>query len=100
MPEAPVKARVIVCGAVIGAPARSTGGCRSIELAVALQYLVPWRERLRQPLDEVDRAVASAGAADRHGEVVAIVARVVGQPAGDEVVDVAVHSLDFGHGLQ
>ena len=43
---------------------------------------------------------ASARAADRDGQVVAVVARVVGQPARDEVVDVAVHALDFGIALE
>jgi len=39
--------------------------------------------------------VAAARAADRDGQVVPVVARIVGQPARDEVVDVAVHALGF-----
>ena len=67
------------------------------ELAVAHQHLVARRERAREPLDEIDRAVPAAGAADRDRQVVAVVARVVGQPARDEAVDVPVHPLDVGH---
>ena len=67
---------------------------------MAALHLVARRERAREALDEVDRAVPAAGAADRDGQVVAVVARVVGQPARDEVVDVAVHALDLGDGLE
>ena len=93
MPEAPVNASVI--GARRGSSDRSTR-CGSSPSCAMTQHLVARRERAREPLDEIDRAMPAAGAADRDGQVVAVVARVVGQPARDEVVDVAVHPLDFG----
>ena len=40
--------------------------------------------------------MAATGAADRDGQVVAVVARIGGKPTGDEMIDVPIHPLDFG----
>ena len=66
------------------------------ELAVPCLDLVTRRERAREAFDEIYRAMASAGAPDRDGQIIAIVARIVGQPARHEVVDIPVHAVDFG----
>ena len=58
------------------------------------------RERLREALHEIHGAVPAAGAADRHGEVVAVVAGVFGKPRRDEPFDVGVHLLDGGFLLE
>ena len=42
----------------------------------------------------------ATGAADRHGQVVPVVARIVGQPARHEMIDVGIHALDFGKLLE
>ena len=90
MPDAPVSASVIV-----PCVHRTTARSRWRE-----QHLVARLERARQALGKIDRTVAAAGAADRDRQVVAVVARIVGQPARDEVVDVGVHALDFGNRLE
>ena len=64
------------------------------------EHLIRGTERFREPLDEIHGPMSSTGAADRDGEVIAIVARVIGQPAGDERIDVRVHALDLGHRFQ
>src|ERR1700694_1583036 len=61
---------------------------------MARQHLVLAAESLCKALDEVDRAVLSACAADRDGKVIAVVACVVGKPARDKVMDVGVHTFD------
>src|SRR5215468_12078382 len=67
---------------------------------MANQHLVARAEGLRQPLGQIHGTVLAAGASDRNGEIVAIVARIVRQPARDEVVDVAVHPLHLGQSLE
>src|SRR5664279_1425349 len=70
------------------------------QLAVAGQHLIAVPERARQPLDEIDRAMLASRAADGDGQVIAVVARVLGQPGGDEMMDVGVHALDFRLSLE
>src|SRR5438309_1890937 len=94
MPEAPVKASAMVFAAAIASFYRQS------KLAVTGQDLVAPYKRLRKALDEIDRAMLSTRTADRYRQVIAIVARVIGKPAGDEMIDVAVHALDFGMALE
>ena len=62
--------------------------------------MIARREGSRESFRQIYRAMLTAGAADRDSQVVAVVARVVRKPAGDEVIDVAVHTLDFRNGLE
>ena len=62
---------------------------------MASEHLVAVHERAREALGQIDGTMLASSAADRDGEVIAIVARVIGQPAGDEMMDVGVHPLDF-----
>src|SRR6202171_6534133 len=70
--------------------AEAIRGWRLLELAVANEDLTSLRERARQPLGQIYRAMLASRAADGDGEVIAIVAGVFGKPAGDEMMDVGV----------
>src|SRR2546422_7658087 len=96
MPEAPVNATVIVREEAM------RGGRRSglAELAVPYQHRVARRERAGEALRKIDGPMLAPGAADRHRQIVAVVAYVVRQPACDEMVDVRVHALHFGDRLE
>ena len=51
-------------------------------------------ERAREPLSEVDRTVAPAGATDRNGDVVPVIAPYVGQPAREKAAHVLEERSD------
>ena len=53
-----------------------------------------------QPFGEIDRAVLSAGAADGHRQVIAVVPDIGRQPGGDERGNVVPHAADLGLGLE
>src|SRR5687768_16373783 len=61
---------------------------------MAHQNLVVLCEIPCQPFHEINRAVASAGAAYSHSEIVSIVANEAGQPVIHESFDVLEHSID------
>ena len=44
--------------------------------------------------------MTSTGTADCDGQIVSVVTRVIGKPAGDKMIDVAVHSFRLGLALQ
>src|SRR5690349_5796415 len=67
---------------------RVRGGLRAHSLLpVPHEDLVSRTERPREPLHQVDRSMTATRATDGDGQVIAVVARVIGQPAADEVVD-------------
>jgi len=65
-----------------------------------VQHLVPAGEGSGQPFGQINRPMLSTGTADRHRQVVTVVACIVGQPARHEVVDVPVHALNLRLALQ
>ena len=64
------------------------------------EHLVARREVPGEPFDQIDRPMLTARAANRDRQIVAVVARVVGQPARDEVIDIAIHAVDFWNRLE
>ena len=60
------------------------------------QHLIARCERASKSLGQINGAVLTTGTADRDRQIIAVVARVIGEPARDEVLDIGVHSLDFG----
>src|SRR6058998_509975 len=70
------------------------------QLAMARKYLVASGKRFRQAFHQIDRSVLATRATDCHRQIVAVVARVVGKPIGEEAIDVGVHPVDLGVALQ
>ena len=66
------------------------------QFAMAHQHLLLMLEMARELFGEIDRAVLSAGAADGHGQVAAVVGDETGQPAFHEIADIAKHVLCAG----
>mmetsp|Transcript_15320 Transcript_15320/g.36540 ORF Transcript_15320/g.36540 Transcript_15320/m.36540 type:complete len:376 (-) Transcript_15320:629-1756(-) len=71
-----------------------------VQLAVALEHMAVVAELAGQHLDQINRAVLAAGAADGDGEVAALVGREMRQPARQESADLAQHHADLGLGRQ
>src|SRR5437879_692166 len=67
---------------------------------MASQHLIARPERLCEPLRQVHRAMLSAGAAESDGQIVPVVARVIGKPARNKMINVGVHALDLGMALE
>src|SRR5581483_5180832 len=58
--------------------------------------IVAAAEMLREPLDDVRRAMTTARAADGDGEIRHVLRRDLRQPRIEELADVAEHALDVG----
>src|SRR3989338_7141589 len=65
----------------------------SCEFTVAHQYLLLPFEMPRELFGEIHRAMLSAGAADGHGEITAVVGDIAGKPAFQKITDIAKHIL-------